>query len=379
MDDVVVVGAGPAGSVAATVLARAGVRVRLVDRASFPRGKLCGDTLNPGTLSTLGRLGLAQVVDRGGLELHGMLVTGEGRVSIAGRYPRGLHGRSITRRLLDGALLQEALRAGASFEAGVTVRGAVADEGRVGGVTIGSNGSGRPLRARITIAADGRHSTVAFGLGVARHPVRPRRWAIGAYFENVSGTVDAGEMHIRSDRYIGVAPLPDGVVNVCLVLASGAADGRLRNPAEALRHALAADRMLRERFADARLVSDVTVLGPLAVDVPSPRTVPDGLLLAGDAGGFIDPMTGDGLRFAIRGGELAALAALGALGHGWRGVQAGLVATRNQEFAAKWRFNRALRALVASPLAVRAAATGARLAPGLVRALIAKAGDCDLV
>jgi menaquinone-9 beta-reductase len=378
MDEVVVVGAGPAGSVAATVLARAGVRVRLVDRASFPRDKLCGDALNPGTLSTLGRLGLAQVVDRDGVELHGMLVTGEGRVSIAGRYPRGLHGRAITRRMLDCALLQEALRAGASFEAGVTVRGVIADGGRVGGVIIGSNG-GRPLRARITIAADGRHSTVAFGLGVARHPVRPRRWAIGAYFENVSGTVDAGEMHIRRDRYIGVAPLPNGLVNVCLVRASGAADGRLRNPAEALRHALAADQMLCERFADARLVSDVSVLGPLAVDVPFPRAVPDGLLLAGDAGGFIDPMTGDGLRFAIRGGELAALAALGALGHGWRGVQAGLAATRSQEFAAKWRFNRSLRALVASPLAVRAAATGARLAPGLVRRLIARAGDCDLV
>src|SRR5687768_2705618 len=112
MDDVVVAGAGPAGSVAATVLARAGVRVRLVDRLSFPRAKLCGDTLNPGALSVLRRLGLAERVEGTGLELHGMMVTGEGHVSIEGRYPPAIHGRSITRRILDAALLEEALRAG---------------------------------------------------------------------------------------------------------------------------------------------------------------------------------------------------------------------------------------------------------------------------
>ena len=76
MDDVLIVGAGPAGSVAATVLARAGARVRLVDRASFPRDKLCGDTLNAGTLAILSRLRLAAAVERLGLRLDGMMVTG---------------------------------------------------------------------------------------------------------------------------------------------------------------------------------------------------------------------------------------------------------------------------------------------------------------
>jgi flavin-dependent dehydrogenase len=89
-------------------------------------------------------------------------------------------------------------------------------------------------------------------------------------------------------------------------------------------------------------------------------------------------MTGDGLRFAVRGGEMAAAAALEALEHGWAGVHDRLAAARGREFGAKWRFNRALRAIVASPAAVRAAEQGARLAPALVRALIARAGDCDL-
>lgn len=379
MDDLLIVGAGPAGAVAAAVAARAGARVRMVDRAVFPRDKLCGDTINPGTLALLRRLNLAAPVERRGLRIDGMLVTGEGGVSIEGRYPAGLHGISLTRRDLDWALVQEAVAAGAIFDCGVVVRCPLVTERRGGaptvdGVTVGAAGSAYRLRARVTIAADGRRSALAFGLGLARHPGRPRRWAIGAYFGDAACTRSMGEMHIRRGRYIGVAPVAGGATNVCLVQPLGA--GGLRDPEAALRRELAADPLLRDRFAGGRLVGPPVVLGPLAVEAVD-RAV-DGLLLAGDAAGFIDPMTGDGLRFAVSGGELAAAAALEALEHGWPGVHARLALARRREFAAKWRFNRALRALVASPAAVRLAAAGAGFAPGLVRALIARAGDCDL-
>jgi flavin-dependent dehydrogenase len=380
MDDVLIVGAGPAGSVAATVLARAGARVRIVDRATFPRDKLCGDTLNPGTLMLLARLQLSAAVEHLGLRLDGMLVTGEGGVAVEGRYPDVLHGRSISRRELDCALLNEAVASGANFEARVAVREAIVNE-RAGarvveGVMAAAGGFVCPLRARVTIAADGRRSTLAFGLGLAHHPPRPRRWAIGAYLEQPGGMSACGEMHIRRGRYIGVAPVPGNIANVCLVQPSGAGDADLRDPEHALFRALAADPVLRDRFANARLLRPPIVLGPLAVDVTGGAI--DGLLLAGDAAGFIDPMTGDGLRFAVRGAELAARAALRALEHGWAGIHSRLAAERWQEFAGKWRFNRALRALVASPLAVQAAARGARFAPGVVRALIARASDCDI-
>src|SRR5712691_9485372 len=105
MDDVLIVGAGPAGAVAAVVLARAGARVRILDRATFPRDKLCGDTLNPGTLALMRTLGLAASIEADALPVDGMIVTGEGGVAIEGRYPRGLQGRSIARRDLDWALL----------------------------------------------------------------------------------------------------------------------------------------------------------------------------------------------------------------------------------------------------------------------------------
>jgi menaquinone-9 beta-reductase len=136
--------------------------------------------------------------------------------------------------------------------------------------------------------------------------------------------------------------------------------------------------MLRERFARARVVGRPIVLGPLAVDAARGAEPPRGLLVAGDAAGFVDPMTGDGLRFALRGGELAAHAALRVLEHGWDGVHASLAETRRREFGGKWRFNRILRGLVGSSLGVRGATMGGRLAPAAVRALIHYASDCGL-
>jgi flavin-dependent dehydrogenase len=416
MFDVLIVGAGPAGSVAGTILARAGARVRIVDRARFPRDKLCGDTVNPGTLARLEALDLAAGIDERSLRIDGMRVTGAGGVTIEGRYPAGLSGRAIIRRDFDWLLLRQAIAAGCQLDDGVAVRGAIVDEqggGRsVSGAIVSRGGHPSPLTARVTIAADGRHSTIAFGLGLASHPPTPRRWAIGAYFENFmpngvrsgsdlrvrpsgqtfwsdlqvrpdppasSGsdpdlTPRFGEMHVRRGHYIGIAPVPGELINVCLVKPSFAGDATLGDPRALLTRSLIDDPLLRDRAADARLISGPVVLGPLAVDVREAAI--DGLLLAGDAAGFIDPMTGDGLRFAIHGGELAAAAGLQALARGWKGVHADLATERRRAFGGKWRFNRGLRAMVASPFAVDAAAIGARIAPPLLRALISRAGDC---
>jgi menaquinone-9 beta-reductase len=391
--DVLIVGAGPAGAVAGVVLARAGVRVRIVDRAAFPRDKLCGDTLNPGTMTRLRALGLAEEIDRRGLRVDGMILSGERGVVVDGRYPCGRFGRALLRRELDSILLQHAIVAGCAFDAGVAVRGARVGETRGGptvtGVSVGVRGAEQTIDAPVTIAADGRRSTIVFGLGLARHPERPRRWAIGGYFDGARSGSDGGpgprqtpkkltfgEMHVRRNCYIGVAPVPGGLTNVCLVRPSGPADRDLADAASLLTRTLAADPLLRDRFDAARLVGPPVVLGPLAVDVQT-AAIP-GLLLAGDAAGFIDPMTGDGLRFAVQGGELAAQAAIRALEHGWQGVHTRLDAERREAFTGKWRFNRALRTLVASPRGVEAAAFAARIAPGVLRGAIARAGDCDL-
>jgi menaquinone-9 beta-reductase len=376
MPDVLVCGAGPAGAIAALVLARAGARVRLLDRARFPRDKLCGDTVNPGALAILDRLGLSGVT-AGGLPIDGMVVTDESGLRCAGRYGGGAAGRALRRATLDAALLDAAVRAGADFEDGVVVRGPVVDNGRVLGLVVaGANGTSHTLAGSLVIAADGASSRLARALGLSRHASRPRRWAVGAYFSDVSGPAGDshfGEMHVRRGRYIGIAPMPGGITNACVVTADRRA---LRDPAALLRDTLRRDRLLADRFVGARMVSRPVCLGPLAVQ--STASGAPGLLLAGDAAGFIDPMTGDGLRFAFRGAELAAETALATLNRGAPDSHATLWRLRRGEFASKWRFNRTLRALVGSPIALKIAVAGARWSPSLVEHLVRYAGDTHI-
>jgi flavin-dependent dehydrogenase len=369
MTDVLVAGGGPAGAIAALVLARAGVRVRIIDRARFPRDKLCGDTVNPGALAILSRLGLEQVVE-GGLEIEGMLVTGDARVQVRATYGDRLSGRALSRRILDARLLEAAARAGVEVEEGVLAESPLLEaDGTVRGLLLKSRSARARCLAPVTIAADGAQSRIARALRLTRTPSAPRRWAVGGLFHDVQGVSAVGEMHVRPDCYIGVAPLPGAVTNACVV----SADRQFLKGRDVLLSVLRNDPATAPRFADATLLAPPVTMGPLATDAKAAGT--PGLLLAGDAAGFIDPMTGDGLRFAFRGAELAAAAALRVLEDGWKEAHVRLAMDRAREFGPKWRFNRALRRVAASPFAVRAAAAGAQLSPALLRHAIRYAGD----
>ena len=370
MPEVVVVGAGPAGSITALLLARAGVPVRLLDRDVFPRDKLCGDTLNPGAWALLSALGLTPPIARVARSLHGMVVTGPGRARVEGGYGPGLYGMALRRRVLDALLVEAAAQAGVIVETGVRVEAPVLEGTRVTGVRVTHGGRAHVLPADLVVAADGRHSRLAFGLGLSRFAARPQRWAYGATYTGVAGLGDYGEMHIRTDGYVGIAPLPDGTANVCAVREWRRGGAPLRG--DVLAAALTADAALAGRFVHAERRGSVSVLGPLAVDARA-AGVP-GLLLAGDAAGFVDPMTGDGMRFAIRGAELAAEGALRELGTG-QPAWAWLTAARQREFGGKWRINRALRGLVASPAGVRCVAALAAGWSAPLSPLIALAGD----
>lgn len=377
MDDVVIAGGGPAGAWAALILARAGAKVRVFERARFPRHKLCGDTLNPGALAVLARrVETASLVANSG-DIHGMLITGPGDVSVRAVYGAGVCGRAVTRSVFDEWLLRHASAAGAQIEEGVAVKGAHLSAGLVTGVNVARRHGGEAVHpARMVVAADGRRSTLAFGRGLAHQPARPRRWAIGGYFSDAIGCQTVGEMHVRRGHYIGVAPVPGGLTNVCVVVPHKPGDRPLGSPAELIKSRLTADPALRARFADARPEGAPVMLGPMAVDADAAGE--PGLLLAGDAAGFIDPMTGDGLRLALAGAELAAEVTLQVLSGDLSVTVAHteLARRRRHAFASKWRFNRTLRSLVTSPQGVAGAALFARAVPSVFASMIRYAGDC---
>ncbi len=375
MLDVLIAGAGPAGAIAARALALRGARVLLVDRDAFPRDKLCGDTLNPGAIKMLAGVGLTGGALASGLPIAGMRVTGPS-ASVMARYKDGHRGVSLLRRDLDVWLLEQAIAAGARFESGLTAQSALtsgADQSTAvrGLVLRDKSGVITRMPASVTIAADGRRSAVARSVGLGSQPASPRRWAYGVYFREPVSTEVVGEMHVRAGWYAGVVQVPGDRVNVCVVIDRPESG---RQPIDLLRSHLARDPELAGRFLNREPIGPVAVLGPLAIDV-STSGVP-GLFTAGDAAGFIDPMTGDGLNLAMRGALLAAEESMRVLESGdWEGAVARLNTRRMQELGSKLRFNRFVRTMTSSTSGVHAAGLAARVAPALVRRLIIQAGD----
>jgi flavin-dependent dehydrogenase len=375
--DVVVAGAGPAGALAACLLARAGARVALIDRSRFPRPKLCGDTLNPGAVALLRRhVDVAPLAARA-TPIAGMLLSGPGPVFVRGRYQDGVTGLGVTRDVLDAWLVDEATRAGAALIDETTVAGPeLAADGRVAGVRLRHrSGSTSAVKAAITLGADGRRSRLGEACGLSRCAPSPRRWAIGAYFEGVTDLTTLGEMHVRDGHYLGVAPTADGRANACLVQPHAPGTTEWRTPDQLLASRLRADPVLGARFARALASTKAAVLGPLAIDTRTPGCA--GLLLIGDAAGFVDPMTGDGIRLALASAELATATVADVLA----GRLAATAAYRRYaralaaEVGRKRAFNRIMRSLVASPRAVAIAARTAAIWPGPLRAAIRYAGD----
>ena len=174
MDDVAIAGAGPAGALAAAILATAGLRVSVFDRARFPRHKLCGDTLNPGALEVIRRHADITSLVASSDPIDGMLLTGPGGVRVRGEYGNGVTGRSITREVLDQWLIDRAVEAGATLHEQVTIRDVAVADGRAAGlISNGREATTRTHPARMVIAADGRRSAIAIGRGLAHQPKQP--------------------------------------------------------------------------------------------------------------------------------------------------------------------------------------------------------------
>jgi menaquinone-9 beta-reductase len=314
--DVLVVGAGPGGSAAGYHLARHGIDVTIVDRATFPREKVCGDGLTPRSVGAIQRMGV-DTSDPGferviGLRVHSKDATVDLPWPELRTWPD--FGLVMPRLGFDQLLLERAKKAGARVVEATEARRPLMRDGWVVGAETAhtDDDAAEPseIRARFTVAADGAASRFAAHAGVRRDPSRPLGIAARRYYRapNLAGPwfeswLDLWDGDLLLPGYGWLFPMAEGRINLGAGLLN-----TFRNfedvSAQQLFAAFA--RMLPEEWGIGEGTAEGRVLsGPLPMSLNrSPQAVP-GLLVVGDAAGAVNPMNGEGIAYAVETSELA--------------------------------------------------------------------------
>jgi flavin-dependent dehydrogenase len=343
MWDALVVGAGPAGAAAATVLARAGARVLLCERGTLPRHRLCGEFVSGESGEDLQEIGL-DLRDTPALRIETAGVHAGSGHAAARLEPTGW---SVSRYFLDAWLARHAAASGAVLSARTRVAGLQGDPVRGYAAELAGERSG-PVRARVIIAATGKRTAV----GSQRRPPRARGWlALKVHFLADPELPQRVELHAFDGGYLGTCPVGGGRINVCAVARRealarhgyrGGAAGALHVLLEGLPEA--AKLLAGQRYDPASLQAESGMeFGTVAAA--------DDVLRAGDAAGTPHPLVGDGMAMALRSGRIAAAHALLFL-HGdleAASLIPAYAAAWSAEFGARLRWARALHALLERP------------------------------
>jgi geranylgeranyl reductase family protein len=319
--DVIVVGAGPSGATTAYYLAQAGLNVLLLEKARFPRDKVCGDGLTPRAAKTLIGMGVDTGPGSGWLRNKGLRVIGAGmRLELPwpelDSYPG--YGLVRTRASLDETLARRAQAAGARLLEGVTVTGPVLDDaGRIVGVTADTHESERArgdsatYRARVIVAADGNSSRLSVAMGLHKRDDRPLGVAVRTYYTSPRHDDDYLESWLDlwdGDRllpgYGWIFGMGDGTSNVGLGLLNTSEAFGNTDYRALLKRWL---RSMPEEWGYTEENRTEPVRGA-ALPMGFNRTPHyyRGLLLAGDAAGMVNPFNGEGIAYAMESGEILA-------------------------------------------------------------------------
>ncbi|TYZ06572.1 geranylgeranyl reductase family protein [Hymenobacter lutimineralis] len=336
--DICVLGAGPAGATAALHLAKAGVPCLVVDRAVFPRDKICGDALGSGVLPELalidaalpGRLAASsRQLPTWGVHFSAPNGRGIQLPALPAFTPDTPPGGHIIKRLDFDLLLVEELRQRpeVTLLEGVNIsRQECTADGRW--LVESADGQTR-IRARLLLVANGAQS--AFSRQVGGHALDPAHHCAGlrVYYRGVRGLHPHNyiELHFHQEflpGYLWIFPLPNGEANVGVGMLTSAVAAQKVNLRERLQQMLTQHPALKERFADAEPLETVRGFG-LPLGSKRRSLSGEGYLLLGDAGSLIDPVTGEGISNAMLSGRLAAATARQALAA--QSFGAGILAT----------------------------------------------------
>ncbi|MEO6821466.1 MAG: geranylgeranyl reductase family protein [Candidatus Nanopelagicales bacterium] len=318
--DVIVVGAGPAGTTTAYHLARQGLDVLVLEKTSFPREKVCGDGLTPRAVKALVSMGIDTSPANGWARNSGLRIIGGG-MSLLMPWPDLStfpdYGLTRTRKDFDELLATQAKAAGARLLENTTVSGPVRHErtGRIEGVVAqtkaadGAKGPELTYRAPLVVAADGNSSRLGVASGRVRREDRPMGVAVRTYFNSPFSDDEWLESHLElwdGDRllpgYGWVFGLGDGRVNVGLgILDSSPAFGKVDYKA-------LLSRWLERLGEEYEFTEPTEPIRGAALPMAFNRKphYADGLLLVGDSAGMVNPFNGEGIAYAMESAEIAA-------------------------------------------------------------------------
>ena len=297
-------------------MARAGMNVLMVDHATFPRDKICGDAISGKSVDVLRELGmLDDLVADESIGSWGVTFSGPLGDEVAIPFTKALDqpvapGFVSSRIVFDNIVFEHAGRAGADIWQETSVEGIIQDNGRVTGIIVERDGeTAQEVRAPIVIGADGAYSVVARDLGIEQLSERHYCAGLRAYYQGVTGFHELNhiEIHFVDESiagYFWIFPMPNGMANVGLgMLSSVVKKRKLR--LKPLLNRLVDHPRFRHRFENAERVGPVKGWG-LPLGSKPRRMAGDGWMLVGDAASLIDPFTGEGIGNAMVSGWRAA-------------------------------------------------------------------------
>jgi menaquinone-9 beta-reductase len=313
--DVLIVGSGPGGSTAAYHLARHGVDVTVVDKASFPREKVCGDGFTPRAVTSIRRMGIDTDDPRferhTGLRIYSRRATLELPWPTLEDFPG--YGLTMTRQSFDELLARTAEKAGAALRERHEALTPIRQDGWVRGARVRDLEQDREvdIRARYVIAADGASSRFSSQAGVVRDASKPLGIAARRYYRIdrhpgpwLEVWMDLWEGDEIMPGYGWLFAMADGSINLGAGLLNtfkGFKDVSAQRVFDAFWRMLPEDWNVDEDTAEGRVLSGPLPMGGSRV----PAAVP-GMLLVGDAAGMVNPFNGEGIAYAMENGELAA-------------------------------------------------------------------------